>query len=152
MKGQNNFWYNNAFSTCSLRFLRHNKSEKLEFKLEKNTLGFRNMQEKLENPILGFEIYLVKISARIFRILLPSQNISTLVISEIVQLKLSDKKLNKWDYTFNAVFATSKQSVMLRRFLKWQKIAINSFKFFWIISFWTIKHWFNGQEIRFRKR
>ena len=53
------------------------------------------MQEKLENPILGFEIYLVKISARIFRILLPSQNISTLVIFEIVQLKRSDKKLNK---------------------------------------------------------
>jgi hypothetical protein len=33
--------------TCSWRFLRYNKLEELEFKLEK-ILGFRNMQEKLE--------------------------------------------------------------------------------------------------------
>ena len=37
----------NAFLTCSWRFLRYNKSEQLEFKLEK-ILGFRNTQEKLE--------------------------------------------------------------------------------------------------------
>ena len=45
---QNNFWQQNAFLTCSWRFLISNKSEQLEFKLEK-LLGFRNMQEKLEN-------------------------------------------------------------------------------------------------------
>ena len=33
VKGQNNFWQQNAFLTCSWRFLRSNK---LEFKLEKN--------------------------------------------------------------------------------------------------------------------
>ena len=50
-----------------------------------------------ENPTLGFDIYSVtsKPSARIFQILLPSQNILTLLISKIVQLKLADKKLNK---------------------------------------------------------
>jgi hypothetical protein len=36
VKGQNNFWYQNAFLTCSWRFLISNKSEQLEFKLEKN--------------------------------------------------------------------------------------------------------------------
>ena len=35
VKGQNNFWLQNAFLTCSWRFLRYNKSEQLEFKLEK---------------------------------------------------------------------------------------------------------------------
>ena len=30
-------------------FLRYDKLEQLEFKLEKKILGFRNMQEKLEN-------------------------------------------------------------------------------------------------------
>ena len=35
------------FSTSSWRFLRSNKLEQLEFKLEK-ILGFRNMHEKLE--------------------------------------------------------------------------------------------------------
>ena len=34
--GQNNFWQQNAFLTCSCRFLRSNKLEQLEFKLEKN--------------------------------------------------------------------------------------------------------------------
>ena len=48
IKGQNNFWQQNAFLTCSWRFLRYNELEQLEFKLEK-ILGFRNMQEKLEN-------------------------------------------------------------------------------------------------------
>ena len=37
----------NAFLTCSWRFLIYNKSEQLEFKLEK-LFGSRNMQEKLE--------------------------------------------------------------------------------------------------------
>ena len=35
VKGQNNFWYPNASLTCSWRFLRYNKLEQLEFKLEK---------------------------------------------------------------------------------------------------------------------
>ena len=47
VKGQNNFWQQNAFLTCSWRFLTSHKLEQLEFKLEK-ILGFRNMQEKLE--------------------------------------------------------------------------------------------------------
>ena len=34
-KGQNNFWYQNAFLTCSWMFLRYDKLEQLEFKLEK---------------------------------------------------------------------------------------------------------------------
>ena len=36
VKGQNNFWKQNAFLTCSWRFLKSNKLEQLEFKLEKN--------------------------------------------------------------------------------------------------------------------
>ena len=44
VKGQNNFWKQNAFLTCSWRFLISNKLEQLEFKLEK-IIG---MQEKLE--------------------------------------------------------------------------------------------------------
>ena len=35
-KDQNNFWQQNDFLTCSWRFLRFNKLEQLEFKLEKN--------------------------------------------------------------------------------------------------------------------
>ena len=35
VKGQYNFWQENAFITCSWRFLRSNKLEQLEFKLEK---------------------------------------------------------------------------------------------------------------------
>ena len=46
MKGQNNFWQQDAFLTCSWRFFRSNKLEQLEFKLKK-LLGFRNMQEKV---------------------------------------------------------------------------------------------------------
>jgi hypothetical protein len=34
VKGQKNFWKQNAFFTCSWRFLTHNKLEQLEFKLE----------------------------------------------------------------------------------------------------------------------
>ena len=36
VKGQNNFWCQNALLTCSWRFLISNKLEVLEFKLEKN--------------------------------------------------------------------------------------------------------------------
>ena len=35
VKGQNNFWLQNAFVTCSWRFLITNDLEHLEFKLEK---------------------------------------------------------------------------------------------------------------------
>ena len=35
VKGQNNFWQQKAFLTCSWRFLRPNKLEQIEFKLEK---------------------------------------------------------------------------------------------------------------------
>ena len=38
VKGQNNFWQQNAFLTCSWMFLISNKLEQLEFKLEK-TIG-----------------------------------------------------------------------------------------------------------------
>ena len=48
VKGQNNFWRQNVFLTCSWKFLISNKLEQLEFKLEKKNIGFRNMQEKLE--------------------------------------------------------------------------------------------------------
>ena len=36
VKGQNNFWKQNVFLTCSWRFLRSNTLEQLKFKLEKN--------------------------------------------------------------------------------------------------------------------
>ena len=42
--------------TCSWRFLRSNKLEQLEFKLEK-LLGFRNMQEKLEKSLSFGEFF-----------------------------------------------------------------------------------------------
>ena len=42
------FLVTECFITCSLKFLIYNKLEVLEFKLEKKTLGFRNMDEKLE--------------------------------------------------------------------------------------------------------
>ena len=35
VKGQNNFWYQNAFLTCSWRFLRLDELEKFKFILEK---------------------------------------------------------------------------------------------------------------------
>ena len=44
VKGQNNLWEQNAFLACTWRFLISNKLEELKF-----NLGFRNMQEKLEN-------------------------------------------------------------------------------------------------------
>ena len=59
VKGQNNFLQQNAFLTCSWRFLIHNKLEQLEFILEK-IIVFRNMQEKLENFLLP----LVKVMLR----------------------------------------------------------------------------------------
>ena len=44
-----------CFLTHSLRFLRSNKLEQLEFKLEKIILGLRNNQENLEKFVLFFE-------------------------------------------------------------------------------------------------
>ena len=35
VKGQKNFWKNNAFFTCSWRFVISNKLEQLKFKLQK---------------------------------------------------------------------------------------------------------------------
>ena len=35
LKGQNNVWKQNAFLTCSWRFLRSNELEKFQFKVEK---------------------------------------------------------------------------------------------------------------------
>ena len=35
VKGQNNFWWENAFLTCSWRFLESNKLEQSEFKMGK---------------------------------------------------------------------------------------------------------------------
>ena len=51
MKGQNNFWQQNAFLTCSWRFLRSNKIRTIRIQIGKKLLGFRNMQEKLEKEI-----------------------------------------------------------------------------------------------------
>ena len=42
VKGQNNFWYQNDFLTCSWRFIRSNILEQSEFKL-KFLGGSRNM-------------------------------------------------------------------------------------------------------------
>ena len=39
VKGQNNFWQQNVFLTCSWRFLRYNRLEQLEFKLKRITTG-----------------------------------------------------------------------------------------------------------------
>ena len=47
-KRSEQFLVTECFLTCSWRFLIPNKLEQLELKLE-NILGFRNMQEKLEN-------------------------------------------------------------------------------------------------------
>ena len=48
VKGQNNFCQQNAFLTCSWRFLISNKLEQLEFNYWKKLLGFRNMQEEFK--------------------------------------------------------------------------------------------------------
>ena len=53
MKGQNNFWLQNAFLTCSWRFLRSNKLEQLEFKLEKNI----GIAEKVRNYMIDLPLY-----------------------------------------------------------------------------------------------
>ena len=46
VKDQNNFWQQNAFLTCSWRFLISNKLDQLEFKLEKN-IGIYKHAEKV---------------------------------------------------------------------------------------------------------
>ena len=48
LQGQNNFWQQNAFLTCSWRFLISNKLEQIQIQIGKNYWDFRNMQEKLE--------------------------------------------------------------------------------------------------------
>ena len=45
------FLVTECFLTCSWRFLRSTKLEQVEFKLEKNIFGFRNMEEMLEKEI-----------------------------------------------------------------------------------------------------
>ena len=52
VKGQNNFWQQNAFLTCSWRCLRLDKLEILK-SIWKKLLGLRNMQEKLENNLFS---------------------------------------------------------------------------------------------------
>ena len=58
VKGQINFCQQNAFVTCSWRFLRSNKLEQFKFKLEK-CLVFRNKQEKLEDFIVKLKPFCV---------------------------------------------------------------------------------------------
>ena len=57
VKGQTNFWWQNAFLTCSARFLISNKLEQLKFKLKK-ILGFRNMKENLEKAFANSHVTL----------------------------------------------------------------------------------------------
>ena len=51
VKGQNNFWQQNAFLTCSMRFFRLNILEQLEFKLEKN-VGIQKPAGKVRKFVL----------------------------------------------------------------------------------------------------
>ena len=53
VKGQNNFWQQNAFLTCSWRFLISNKLEQLEFKLEKN-IGIYKHAGSVKNLFFSF--------------------------------------------------------------------------------------------------
>ena len=46
MKGQNNFWQQNAFLTCSWRFLISDKLEQLAFKLQKS-IGIKKYAGKV---------------------------------------------------------------------------------------------------------
>ena len=69
MKDQNNFWQHNTFLTCSWRFLISDKLEQLELKL-----GFRNMQEKLENLVHIHAKCLFKIPSSNCKISKMSQN------------------------------------------------------------------------------
>jgi hypothetical protein len=51
VNGQNNFWQQNAFLTCSWRFLRSNELEQLEFKLEK-VIGTYKFEEKVREILV----------------------------------------------------------------------------------------------------
>ena len=53
VKFQNNFWQQNAFLTCSWRFLIPKRLEKLEFKLEKN-IGIENHAGKVKKVVFLF--------------------------------------------------------------------------------------------------
>ena len=57
VNGQNNFWLQNAFLTCSWRFLRPNKLEQLEFKLEKITEIYKHVgkvRKKKLSPLFNY--------------------------------------------------------------------------------------------------
>ena len=53
VKGQNNFWQQNAFLTCSCWFLTSDKLEQLEFKL-KNNIGIQKHAGKDRKNKFGF--------------------------------------------------------------------------------------------------
>ena len=55
VKGQNNFWYQNAFLTCSWRFLTSNTIERL-FKLEK-IFGIREPPRKVTKICLNLSLF-----------------------------------------------------------------------------------------------
>ena len=51
VKGQNNIWKQNAFLTCSWRFLISNELEQIRIQMRKKYWEFRNLQKKLENVV-----------------------------------------------------------------------------------------------------
>jgi hypothetical protein len=55
VKGQNKFWYQNAFLTCYWRFFIYNKLEQLESKLEKN-IGIQKSARKVRKHFEDFEV------------------------------------------------------------------------------------------------
>ena len=57
VKGQNKFWQQNAFLTCSWRFLISNNLEQLDFKLEKNNCDVETYRNKLESFIADSIIF-----------------------------------------------------------------------------------------------
>ena len=58
-KGQKKIWQQSAFLTCSWRFLMSHKLENYSSNW-KNLLGFRNIQEKLENGFVTGIAYVAK--------------------------------------------------------------------------------------------
>ena len=64
VKGQNNLWQQNAFLTCSWRFLRSNKLEQLKLKLETN-IGIQKHAGKVFCNCTLYPIFLAP-----FRVLL----------------------------------------------------------------------------------
>ena len=82
MKGQYNFWQQNAFLTCSWRFLRSKRLEQLEFKLEK-LLGLRNMEEKLENEFLRKVLKTYAWFSFLILIFVNSMNLQNCLVSSV---------------------------------------------------------------------